>query len=500
MSLLEKLASQPMRPFQTRVIVICIILAFVDGFEVLVAAFTASAVGKAFTLDPVQIGYFLSAGTFGMGVGAIVISPLADRIGRRMHIILCLSLIAVGMAGSALASSFTLLLIARAFAGLWIGALIPSLNILVSEYSSDARRGTAMGIYGIGLPAGAASGGFITTFLLQAWGWRAPFWFGFILTTCLLLACLVWLPESIHYLVEKRPAGALEQYNKIGRQLGYEAEAALPAVPASHAKSGGVIQAIFAGVMLKRTAYLWLGYAALSAAFYFANTWTPRLLTTHLTTKVKASEVGSTGWESWVATPASAIEALAKSEPTKGWDPNVAYVQQMADGAAQAYGNNAGVLVAAGGVVGALLFAALARRVHPRVLTAMTLFWGLIAYVLYANFFKAPGLALLLAVLVGVAANGGIAAFYAISPSIYPTAARGTGVGWMVGFGRIVAILAPIVAGYLIAGGVATQTLYQAFGVVLAIGGLLVLALHRTFAGQSESLVVAPAPAPSASH
>lgn len=489
MSLLDKLATQPMRPFQNRIVVLCIILAFVDGFEVLVAAFTASAVSKAFGLDPVQIGYFLSAGTFGMGVGAIVISPLADRLGRRKHILLCLALIAVGMGGSALASSFTMLLVARAFAGLWIGALIPSLNILVSEYSSDEKRGQVMGLYGIGLPAGAASGGFITTFLIQAWGWRAPFWFGFVLTVVLFLGCLVWLAESIHYLVDRRPPGALEQYNRIAVKLGYEPEQDLPLAPMHpQHQQQGVVASIFRGVMAKRTALLWCGYALLSAAFYFANTWTPRLLTGHLTTKVPRSEVAETGWTSYVDTPVSAIEALAKSEPGKGWDPAVPYVQQMAEPSALAYGNNAGVLVAVGGVAGALLFAYFARRFHPRIVTAYTLLWGLVSYVLYANLFKTPALALLLAVGVGIAANGGIAAFYAISPPIYPTKARGTGVGWMVGFGRIVAILAPILAGYLIAAGISTQTLYQAFGVVLAISALCVLLLHRTFASESESL------------
>ena len=79
-----------MRAFQKRIIGICIALAFVDGFEVLVAAFTSTAVAKAFALpNAADIGYFLSAGTFGMGLGAILISPLADRIGRRKHILMC---------------------------------------------------------------------------------------------------------------------------------------------------------------------------------------------------------------------------------------------------------------------------------------------------------------------------------------------------------------------------------------------------------------------------
>ncbi len=436
-----------MRPFQIRVVVICIILAFVDGFEVLVGAFTATSLSKDMGLDAVQLGYFLSASTFGMAIGAVVISPFADRIGRRKHIIMCLALIVVGMVGSAVAMNYTFLLIARAFAGLWIGALIPSLNILVSEYSSDAKRGTAMGIYGIGLPAGSGAGGFITTFLIAAWSWRAAFWFGAILTTLLLVGSLIWLPESIHYLVEKRPPRALEEYNKIADKLGYPREDALP--PAHRAQHQGnvVVSAIFKGIMGKRTTYLWLGYGLMTAAFYFGNQWTPRLVTQSL------------------------IEQ-----------------KLMSDSAAQAYGNNAGVLVSLGGVVAALLFAWLATKIHPRVVTALIMFWGVIAYFLYANLFYIPALALILAIGVGMAGNGGIVAFYAISPSIYPTAARGTGVGWMVGFGRTWGIVAPIVSGYLLAAGLTAKSLYMIFGALFGIAGLCVIALHRTFVGESDAM------------
>ncbi len=487
MNLREAIATQKMRPFQIRVVVICIVLALVDGFEVLVGAFTATPISKAFDLNSAQTGYFLSASTFGMAVGAVLISPLADKIGRRKHIMMCMALIAVGMAGSALAPSFGVLLTARAFAGIWIGALIPSINILVSEYSSDASRGTVMGIYGIGLPLGSGTGGYITGFLNNNYGWQAAFWFGFALTTLLLIGSVFWLPESIHYLVEKRPAGALEAYNKIGAKLDYPAESELP--PA-HVKKGEsvVVAALFRGIMMRRTVLLWLGYACLAAAFYFANQWTPRLLTGFLTTKVKQGSPEAAGWTNPVVSDPKAIADLAKAAPGK-WDTTATYVQQMSDSAAASYGTNAGVLVSFGGVAGALIFAALAKRIHPRMLTAYTLLWGLIIYVLYANLFKTPALALILAVGVGMAANGGIVAFYAISPAIYPTAARGTGVGWMIGFGRGVAILAPIIAGYLLDGGMAASTLYQIFGVIMLLGALCVIALHRTFKGESEAMM-----------
>src|SRR5208337_1235373 len=129
-------------------------LTMIDGYEVLVMAFVAPHLARAWGIGPVGVGYLLSAGIFGMALGATFISPLADKIGRRRHIILCLALIAIGMALSAFATSVPMLIAFRAFAGLFIGAVISSLNIMVAEYSSDQRRGTVMGVYGIGLPMG----------------------------------------------------------------------------------------------------------------------------------------------------------------------------------------------------------------------------------------------------------------------------------------------------------------------------------------------------------
>src|SRR5690349_2085584 len=154
MDLREKILEQPMRRFQISVIATGIILTMIDGYEILVMAFVAPHLAKAWRLGPMEVGYLLSAGIFGMALGAAFISPLADRIGRRRHIIVCLALITLGMGLSALATNVPQMVAFRAFAGLFIGAIVSSLNILVAEYSSDKRRGTVMGVYGMGLPAG----------------------------------------------------------------------------------------------------------------------------------------------------------------------------------------------------------------------------------------------------------------------------------------------------------------------------------------------------------
>lgn len=436
MDLREAILTQPMRPFQLRMIALCIVLCMIDGYEVLVMAFVAPHVARAWALGPVEVGYLLSAGIFGMALGATFISPLADRIGRRRHIIACLSLIVVGMGLSAIATDLWQLVGFRAFAGLFIGAIVSSLNIIVSEYSSDKRRGTVMGIYGMGLPAGVALGGALTNPLITEFGWRTPFVFGAALTALSLLWVVAALPESIEYLIEEAPAGALAHYNRIADKLGYPRAAQLPA-PLESAEMHHAGTALFSGIMLHRTVLLWLGYASLTAAFYFANTWTAKLI---------ADATGNT-----------------------------------------ALGGRTGVLIAVGGVLGSLLFAGLALVIRPRVVTALIMFAGSVAFALFANNFHEVGMALVLAVFVGACANGGLAAFYAISPFIYPTSVRGTGVGLMIGFGRGVAILAPIFTGFLLKSDWKPQAVYQLFAGVLIFAGVTTLLLDRSYKGRTEN-------------
>src|SRR5258708_29340552 len=93
MDVREAILSQPMRSYQLRIVVICILITMIDGYEVLVMAFVAPHLAKAWELGPVEIGYLLSAGIFGMAVGATFVSPPPDKIGRVRHIVNSLALI-----------------------------------------------------------------------------------------------------------------------------------------------------------------------------------------------------------------------------------------------------------------------------------------------------------------------------------------------------------------------------------------------------------------------
>src|SRR5258706_14304490 len=139
MDVREAILSQPIRSYQLRIVVICILITMIDGYEVLVMAFVAPHLAKAWELGPVEIGYLLSAGIFGMAVGATFVSPLADKIGRRRHIIIWLALSTLGMGLSAAAQNVPQIVAFRAFAGLLIGADISSVDNIDSQDSSGQK-------------------------------------------------------------------------------------------------------------------------------------------------------------------------------------------------------------------------------------------------------------------------------------------------------------------------------------------------------------------------
>ena len=78
-----------MSRFQVLAVAVCVTLNMLDGFDVLVMAFTAPEVAREWGLSGARLGVLLSAGLFGMA-GALMqflwspaLGVLSDRYGRR---------------------------------------------------------------------------------------------------------------------------------------------------------------------------------------------------------------------------------------------------------------------------------------------------------------------------------------------------------------------------------------------------------------------------------
>lgn len=419
----------PMNVFQWTAVAICIFLNMIDGFDVLVMAFTAASVSAEWQLSGAQLGMLLSAGLFGMAAGSLLIAPWADRFGRRPLILLCLSMSGASMLLSSFSQSPLQLGILRAVTGLGIGGILAGANVIASEYASRRWRALAVSLLSTGYALGATLGGMIAVWLLSRWGWRAVFLFGGACTLAALPLVLWRLPESLDFLLARQPRRALQRINRLAGRLGLVALAGLPAPTEAKAKAaGGSFAGLFRPGMLRSTLLLWLVFFLVMFGFYFVMSWTPKLL--------------------------------------------------VAAGLSTEQGVTGGVLLSVGGIFGATLLGFASARFPLHWILA--LFMGLSALLLglFAGSTSSLALAFALGLLIGLFTNGCVAGLYALTTLIYDASVRATGMGWAIGIGRLGAIVSPLVAGGLIDKGWQPLHLYGGYGLAFVLAVVFILLLR----------------------
>ena len=75
--------------FHVRVLVICVVIAMLDGFDTQAIAFVAPIVAAAWKVPMSQFSAAFAVGLLGLTVGALALGPVADRIGRKRVLIAC---------------------------------------------------------------------------------------------------------------------------------------------------------------------------------------------------------------------------------------------------------------------------------------------------------------------------------------------------------------------------------------------------------------------------
>src|SRR6202049_3630890 len=274
----QRVVQGPLTSFQLAAIAVCIGLNMLDGFDILAMSFSASGVKAAWGLQNSQLGALLSAGLVVMALGSLFLAPCADRWGRRRIILLSGMIAGIGMLGSTAARGFADLLALRALTGIGIGGTIASVAVVVSEYAPDRWRSAALAAYATGYPVGATIGGALTALAIPRYGWRSAFAIGGAMSLVLLLVAWRRLPESLDFLVARRPRGALERVNALLHSISLPAVSALPEPISPAAGGAGNARAPRRLLLTPTTVLVWLTFFCTMAGFYFIVSWTPRLL------------------------------------------------------------------------------------------------------------------------------------------------------------------------------------------------------------------------------
>ncbi len=419
----------PMSRFQVLAIVICFLINMLDGFDVLVMAFTASSISDEWALSGKSLGVLFGSGLAGMAIGAVFLGSLADRFGRRALIITCLTIITTGMLLSSFTDSLYELIAMRVFTGTGIGGALASVNIITAEYSSSKRRGLAIALVQIGYPLGGILGGAVAGLLIDESGWRAVFVFGAALSAIMIPVVMWRLPESIDYLLVRRRSNAMQGINLLLRRMGHREITALPEPEAQASAHEAGLRGLWSPEYRAATMLMWLTFFMVMASLYFVLSWTPRLL----------------------------VHA----------------------GLSAQQGISGGMILHLGGISGQLVLGFISARFHLHKLIGSYMLLAAVFVSVFAVYSDDLMPAMYAAAFVGFFLMGSITGLYALSPRLYPPSIRTTGMGWAIGIGRTGAIISPFITGVLLDLGWTTSSLFFVFSVPMIIA-MLAIVLIRT--------------------
>lgn len=415
-----------MRPRQVLVLVIALLLAALDGFDALSMSFVAPVLGREWHLTKDVLGLLLSSSLAGMAVGAVALSPLADKHGRRAMVLGAVALLTIGAGVSAVAGSATMLAAARFLTGIGIGLMVAMTTLISAEFTNVHRRSIAIaGVATMGFPIGGILGGLASSIILKAATWHWVFLTGSIAGVVLFVIVSLTLPESPAFLATRRAPDALETLNRVLSSLGQPTVSTLPSTSDRGRRS---YRALFATEMRGTVTRLTVISILIATSSYYILTWLPQIVVDSGFTPAQGSFV-------------SALSGML-------------------------------------GFVGGIGFAAFASRFRSTNVAAIAMTGAALALSAVGVVPPSIPLFVISAGVLSFCLAGTTGLLYAILAETFPPSLRASGMGFVMGVMRIASAAGPTLAGVMFAHGMTRAGVSIIFAIGPLLGAYLVASMR----------------------
>lgn len=432
----ELINTNPLSRYQKLLIFLGFCVIALDGFDIAIMGFIAPTLKQEWGVSNHELGFVISTALIGLALGALFSGPLADWLGRKKIIINSVFFFGFWTIATAFSQNIEQMIFFRFMTGLGLGAAMPNMSTLVSEYAPERQRSFIITVIFCGFTFGAAVGGFAASWLIPQFGWHSLMALGGILPL-LFAPLLIWkLPESARFLVIKQAPAArihaiLQRFYP--GQVSENVSFILPQQPIN----SSAMRIVLSRDYLFGSLMLWLIYFMGLFLVYILGSWLPTLV----------KEIGLTVSQAAVMT----------------------------------------ALYQAGGTVGSLFAGWLMDKINPhRALGIIYTVGGLFTMAIGYAGVNFP-LLCSLAFISGACLNGANTGMNALSARFYPTQARATGSSWMHGVGRIGAILSAFAGAEMLAIGLDFRSVFLILGIPAALTVLGLAAKSYWAAGRVEN-------------
>lgn len=415
-------------PFHFNVVAWCLLIILFDGYDLAINGVTLPLLMNDWGLSAVQAGMLASTALAGMMFGAMIFGSLADKIGRKKVIMICIVLFSGLTFAGGFASNPTEFGILRFLAGLGIGGVMPNLVALTSEYAPKKLRSTLVTTMFSGYAVGGVMAALLGSWFTPNFGWEIMF---FIAGIPLFLLPLIWkfLPESLSFLVKQnKQAEARKIVSRMAPDLKVT-EMTTFTLPQENVPEAANVVSLFRRGRAVNTILFWIAFFSCLLTMYALSSWLPKLMM-------------AAGYS---------------------MDNSLMFMMVM----------NIGAVV---GIIGGGI---LADRFH---LKPVLMFLGIMGAIVMSlmGFQSNQFLLYILVFLAGAASIGSQMLLYSYVAQFYPLAVRSTGIGWSSAIGRMGAIVGPILIGGLLGMNLPSYFNFMAVGLPVLITAIAVaLIMHE---------------------
>jgi AAHS family 4-hydroxybenzoate transporter-like MFS transporter len=416
--------TNPVSGYQIMVLVLCALVAMLDGFDTQSIAFVAPAIALDWGVEPSLFGPVFGAGLLGGLLGGIAFGNLGDRFGRKPLLILAIVIFSIASLLTPTASSLPWLIVARFITGVGLGGALPGFIALASEYSPARLRAGMVAVMFCGFPLGAVLGGVLSARLIPTYGWSSVFLLGGAMPLVLLPLFIARIPESLQFLALRNQPAMIQ---RILKQMGAVQAWDPSAAPVQHQRPSVSLGKLFAPGTALGTLLLWITLFLSLLLSYFLINWIPIVVNRN----------------------GLSVESAVHAVTTLNL----------------------------GGIVGCLLLGRLVTRLGAAKVIGISFALGAVAVACIGLVGQSALLLCCVTFLAGMFSLGPQMCTVALCSAFYQTFLRATGVGCALGVGRIGAIVGPVVGGLLLAAGVSFLNLFLIAGAICGAAAISVLLL-----------------------
>ncbi|AMK21485.1 MULTISPECIES: MFS transporter [unclassified Sphingobium] len=423
----------PMKGLVLRVPILCGMLMLIEGMDTYGVGYVGPSLSQEYGLSPTILGTIYTGTVIASLIGAVLVAPLSDRIGRRRLLVISSFLMGLCTLLTSFAGSEGGLFVVRFLIGIGFGTAVPTAFSLTADYAPARHKSVIIMATMSGIALGMALAGIAAALLIPVFGWKSLLFFSGGLSMLWTILLALGLPESLSFLVRYRPGSP--QIASIGSRLASARGENHPPhfhVPASTMAESGANPAaqILRDGRHVMTFLLWFAMSAAYSLEFFTSYWLPTVLLQ------SGANMFATGM----------ITALGK------------------------FGSIAGAIVI--GLVMDRLGAA-------RVLTISYILTG-VAIVLLGSSGANPTFGVTMIFITFFLLDGSFAGIQALTANSYPGDIRATGVGWVTGFARLLGGgTGTMIGGILVEVSLSVRTISICMAVVMILGSLAVSHLWR---------------------